>query len=80
MEDRFGQHPKGVPRHDLLSLLQYVEEDIGGDVEESTQEGENTACGLVKEAVLRQIFQHTLTNGTPSGVGGHVDLTSRGTA
>ena len=52
---------KGVPKRDLLTLLQYVEEDMGGEVEESTQEGENTACGLVKEAVLRQILQHTLT-------------------
>ena len=34
---------------------------MGGEVEESTQKGENKACSLVKEAVLRQILQHTLT-------------------
>ena len=49
---------KGVPKRDLLTLLQYVEEDMGGKVDESTQEGENTACSL---AVLRKILQHTLT-------------------
>ena len=51
---------KGVPKRHLLTLLQYVEEDIGGDVDESTQEGEETACGLIKEAVLRQMLQHLL--------------------
>ena len=34
------QRMKGVSRHDLHTLLQYVEEDMGGDVDESTQEGE----------------------------------------
>ena len=51
---------KGVPKRDLLTLLQYLEEDMGGEIEENTQEGENKACSLVKEAVLRQILQHTL--------------------
>ena len=51
-----GQHP----RQDLLTLLQYVEEDLGGDVDESTQEGECKASHVVKEAVLREILQHTL--------------------
>ena len=34
---------------------------MGGEIAESTQEGEELACALVKEAVLRQILQHTLT-------------------
>ena len=34
---------------------------MGGEIEENTQEGENKACSLVKEAVLRQILRHTLT-------------------
>ena len=52
---------RGVPKRDLRVLLQYVEEDMGGEIAESTQEGEEVACTLVKEAVLRQILQHTLT-------------------
>ena len=47
-----------MPKSDLRTLLQYVEEDMGGEIAESTQEGEEVACGLVKEAVLRQILQH----------------------
>ena len=53
---RLEAHPQ-----DLSTLLQNVEEDMGGEVEESTQERENKACSLVKEAVLHQILQHTLT-------------------
>ena len=52
---------RGVPKRDLRVLLQYVEEDMGGEIAESTQEGEELACALVKEAVLRQILQHMLT-------------------
>ena len=47
---------RGVSRNDFQTLLQYVVEDMGGEVDESTQEGENTANQLVKEAVLRQIL------------------------
>ena len=58
---------RGVPKRDLRVLLQYVEEDMGGEIAESTQEGEEVACTLVKEAVLRQILQHTLTLHTKDG-------------
>ena len=40
---------------------------MGGEIAESTQEGEEVACTLVKEAVLRQILQHTLTLHTKDG-------------
>ena len=52
---------QGVPKSDLRTLLQYVEKGMGGEIAESTQEGEEVACGLVKEAVLRQILQHLLS-------------------
>ena len=47
------QRMRGVTRQDLPSLLQYMEEDMGGDVDDSTQEGDCRANG--------QGFEHTLS-------------------
>ena len=41
-----------------------MEEEIGGEVEESSQEAAWRASHLVKEAVLRQMLQHTLAKHT----------------
>ena len=49
---------KVVPRRDLHISTVCGRRHCGGEVDESTQEGENKACGLVKGAVLCQMLQH----------------------